>query len=246
MRIPRVFHSGVKIGEELELGRESFGHVVRVLRKSVGDAVIILDGVGGIYRGEILSIRASEESFRVRVASHDDQESYPTLPLGVAVGIPRGDGLDVAIRQASETGLEWIQPLITERTVARPRGRNKIERWQRIAIESAEQCRRHRPIEVREPLEWSVFLEGDAPVRHGWIAVPGAEHPAEGGFLEALRNRESCEVLIGPEGGFSTGETHAAIERGYQPLGFPTPVLRTPTAVIYLAAVASFFPGTDS
>jgi 16S rRNA (uracil1498-N3)-methyltransferase len=239
MRIPRVFHSGAKINTELELGRESFGHVVRVLRKTVGDTVLVLDGIGGVYRAEILSIVAENETLRVRVGAEDDQAAPPTLPLGVAVGVPRGDALELAIRQASETGLKWIQPLISERTVARPQGRNKIERWQRIALESAHQCRRHRPLEVFEPVQWSCFLDRDLGDARGWIAVPGADHPTECGLLDGVAGGSSCIVLIGPEGGFSSDEIHEAMGRGYRPLGFPTPVLRTPTAVIYLAAVAT-------
>jgi len=243
MRVPRVFHSRAQVDRELELGREAFGHVVRVLRKSAGDALLVLDGVGGVYRAEILRIESSSESLWIKVLEPAEETGAPvTLPLGIAVGIPRGDGMELAIRLASETGLSALQPLMTERTVPRPRGTNKVERWRRIATESAEQCRRLRPLEIPDPLEWKDFRDVAAEGgRRVWVALPGAPSAAEAGLLELLRTPEGDDglVLIGPEGGFSPVEIDESLERGFRPLGFPTPVMRTPTAVVYVAALAS-------
>ena len=49
----------------------------------------------------------------------------------------------------------------------------------------------------------------------------------------------NSSILVGPEGGFSPAEIDRALEAGFQPVGFPTPILRTPTAVAYLAALAA-------
>ena len=45
------------------------------------------------------------------------------------------------------------------------------------------------------------------------------------------------------EGGFTTDEVRAAREAGFRPLGFPTPILRTPTAIVLLAALGLVLAG---
>jgi 16S rRNA (uracil1498-N3)-methyltransferase len=75
-----------------------------------------------------------------------------------------------------------------------------------------------------------------------WLAQPGAELPplsdlaGEGALGPAL-------FLVGPEGGFSPAEVERALGAGACSIGFPTPVLRTPTAVVLIAALGVVLGG---
>ena len=153
----------------------------------------------------------------------------------------------MAIRWASEMGLARIVPILTRRcTVRIPLGEGaagKLERWRRIARESAEQCRRSVPLAVDAPCDFNALLARSALFEARWIAVPGGLDFEASGLLEALGSRGGeLLVVVGPEGGFDPEEIAAAQGSGLRPLGFPTPVLRTPTAVAYLAALASMAP----
>ncbi len=254
MRIPRLLIPQAVPGAALEAGPEAYQHLIRVLRRQVGDPVLVLNGAGGLFRGRIASSDEAGRSLRVEILE-EVRQAPPILPLGVAAAVPRGEGLEAGIRMASETGLARLQPLITARTVARPEGvSGKVRRWRRIAEESAKQCQRARPLEVLEPLSWKEFLQAD-PRRlpsepaspSGWMALPGGPPPRESGLFTALKKaREpqdppfpSLWVAIGPEGGFTPEEVGQALAAGLAPLGLPTPILRTATAIVYVSALAA-------
>ena len=83
------------------------------------------------------------------------------------------------------------------------------------------------------PIGHSAIALNTDPVPR-WIAVPGAALPE----LPALgQGEDEVFFAVGPEGGFTGEEVEAAARSGWTACGFPTPVLRTPTAVALIAAL---------
>lgn len=245
MRIPRVIVPGAAPRTSLELSSASFRHLVRVLRRNPGDALVVLDGKGGVFQAEVETVHPEREVLRVRVGEPLAAPPRAGTALSIGVGIPRGEGLEVALRWGSELGIERLIPLVTARgTVRAPEGEaaerwNKLERWRRIAREAAEQCRRASPLSVDRPTALADLLDRAAEFPSRWIAVPGGADLARSGLLEDLHSAGSLLVLVGPEGGFDPAELEAASAAGFEAVGFPTPVLRTATAVAYLGVLAS-------
>jgi len=105
----------------------------------------------------------------------------------------------------------------------------------KIAQEASKQCGRGAPLAVDRIESLESFVQAcRSPSK--WIAVPsGPERLAE----LLLRDGPLAEaaVLVGPEGGFTPEEVAKASRAGFEPLGLPTPVLRTPTAVALLGAL---------
>lgn len=246
MRAPRVFLEGAKPGSAAAIRGPMFHHLVRVLRRKEGDPLVVLDGKGGAFQASIAGLDRELSTLRVEVGEPLPEPAFQGKALTIALGIPRADGFEIALRWASEMGVRRLIPLLTERgTVRVPAGekgraQGKLGRWRRIALESAEQCRRPVPLEVGEPVALDDLFEG-AHTGSCWIALPGGGDLASSAFLESLRGSRESEVLVlvGPEGGFSPGEVSRALEAGFEPVGFPTFILRTPTAVAYLGALAS-------
>lgn len=247
MRVPRVFVGGARVGPRQVAGADVFQHLVVVLRRGAGDRVIVYDGDGASFDGAIAEVDRERRRVLIDITAAIQCASAPVVPLTVAVGVPKGDALEVALRIASEAGLAVLQPLITSRTVARVRPDSaKFTRWQRIATESSKQCGRAVPLTIRAPLHAEEFFALSLPAGRGWIALPGAPLPEDSGLLEAFAARavdgSELFVAIGPEGGFTPAEVDRALAAGFSPVGFPTPTLRTPTAVAYVAALGSLTP----
>ncbi len=240
MRTPRVYLPEARTGRTVALGAEDALHLVKVLRRGVGDLVEIVGTGDDVLSGKIESVEASGEAVSARISVGDPIESVaPILPWTIAVAPVKDKRLDLAIRQASELGLEALIPLDCERGEVRKKD-GKAPRWERIARESAKQCGRARPMEVRESRSVRDLLTGpNESFECVWIAAPGASPPSDDAFRAEDGSLRSALFLIGPEGGFSDREISASCELGARPIGFPTPVLRTPTAVALVAALGA-------
>ena len=129
-------------------------------------------------------------------------------------------------------------PLVSERgQVALDAGSGKIERWRRIALESAKQCGRGSLLDIREPASIGELLEAEKG-RDVWIAHPDGSEPSCDDFL-GPDGLCAALFLVGPEGGFSASEIALCQESGGRLISFPIPVMRTPVAVMMIGALGA-------
>jgi len=260
VRVPRVYVSRLAGRAEVSLPTEEGHHLVTVLRRGAGDPVVIVSEDGGLYRGHIASARPGAP---VAVTVEGPVDGLlDGIPWTVAAALTKGESPELAVRMASELGLEGFLPIITERTAVRWDARSrKLERLERIARESAKQCGRDRPLCLEPPMGFDACLSrwsagqllagkrsGEGPPARGWIADPAGSLRVED--LAAGRGKGTGGLppalfLVGPEGGFSPGEIARAQAAGFGLLGFPTPVLRAPTAVALIAALGLVLGGPE-
>ncbi len=242
MRIPRAFFDGTASpGDVLELSAREAIHIVRVLRRRVGDRVVLVSHSGDIFDAEIIeAVEGPPLVVKVRVARRADADLPPILPWTLGLALVKSDAFELALRMASELGMLRVTALITCRSIVRPREglqgfEKKAERWRSIAEDAAKQCGRGAPLEIAGPLTFDSFVR-DSVCAKRWIAIPsGPVRLSE--IVGAGSELPESEFLLGPEGGFTPREVARAREAAFEPLGLPTPVLRTPTAVALIAAL---------
>ena len=251
MRTPRVFNpDAVSTGERIELPSGEGRHLSRVLRRRVGDAVQLLTPIGKAFVCRIADI-AGDGRVTVEVGrevSRDELSVHRACGIAVTLGLAvvRGQAFELALRMATELGVHAVVPLFTARTVVRwDEPAQKRQRYERIAREAAKQCGRLEPLRLEDGVKFRSWLEGSVTTWERtsvprWIAVPGASLP----HLPRDLGPQGSEVLfaVGPEGGFTEEEVRAALASGWTACGFPTPVLRTPTAVALIAALGLLWP----
>src|SRR6185295_16110244 len=126
-----------------------------VLRLSTGAELELFDDAGRVARGEIV---ATEPLVRVRVGEVGTVR-HSTRAVTIASAVPKGERADWMIEKLSELGCERFVPLATARSVVLPEGKNKRERWIRIATESAKQSRRAGVMRIDELTAVKAFLE---------------------------------------------------------------------------------------
>lgn len=215
------------------------GHAVRVLRLKVGDAVELFDGSGGLVRAEITEIN------RKAVICQPDHASLTRTPahgrsIVIAAPAAKADAAAVMVDMLSQLGAaRWI-PMICERSVVDPREK-KLEKWRRLAIESAKQCGRLHVMAIDEPTGFEQVLQRDADHRR-MMLPPGRGEATPGSGLRCQteptsRDTSQLLLLIGPEGGFADTEIAAATEAGFLPLTLGDHVLRIETAAVVAATV---------
>ena len=217
---------------------------MKVLRRQPGDEVLVTVPGEGVFRALVEEVAEGGDRVVLRVGERL-QEFQPTVvPWTVAVALVKGSGMDAAVRLASELGLESLVPLLSDRSQIRGAESGRPERWSRIALEAAKQCGRHEPLRVEAPWRLGDLLEASRGEAQ-WIARPGFALPPAAALVKGGAVRPAL-FLVGPEGGFSDDELRAAESAGARPIGFPTPVLRTTTAVVLIAALGVLLGGSGS
>lgn len=229
---------------EMRLTGEEAHHCLRVMRKGVGDTLVVFDGEGRWAEGVIDSVDGGEVWVRL---SKEGRDEVRRPQVGLCVAVPKGKNMELIVQKAVELGVAEIQPLVSERTVVRLGGKDlarKREKWQRVALEACKQCGQNVLPQVRAPREFGEWLAG----RDG--EVPGLMASlADGarGFREVLTGfaavPAAVEMLIGPEGDFSAAETAAALEAGFRPVTLGEIVLRVETAALYCVGALRFWWG---
>ena len=231
MSLPRFYcPPPLPSGAALELPPEAARHAHRVLRLRVNDPVQVFDGEGNAFDAKIGEIGGK------RVLLHELQtcmaEAESPLRITLAQAMCSSEKMDWVVQKATELGAVEIQPVQTQRSVAKlsnERAEKRTVHWRNVTIAACEQCGRNVLPQVRAPMELSAWL---AEMR----SRAGAKFILQPEGSTALHKQPQPQgnvvLLIGPEGGFSEDEIKMAHLAGFTPVRLGKRVLRTETAAM--------------
>jgi len=205
---PRAYAPDATEGAEILLPEEEGAHLTRVLRLGPGDAVRVFDGRGAAFAAEILEARRA--SVRLRVGHPEEAAAESPVAFIVAPSLVKGDGFDEIVRDAVMMGAAVVRPVLTERTVARPRDA-MADRWHRLALAATKQSGRAVLPRVDAPVTLDQLLASDASAARVVFVEPSADVLAVDPLT--LAAPASALVLLGPEGGWSPAELQLFKER---------------------------------
>lgn len=211
---------------ELSLEADQSRYLLSVMRRAVGDELLVFNGRDGEWRAHIAE--TGKKGVKLRLAALErPQTAGPDLDLVVA--LVKRARLETIVEKAAELGARRVRLAITERTQA---DHAKVARLAAIAAEAAEQTGRLDVPQILEPLRLDRLLDGwEAGRRLLFCDEAGDAAPA----LEALRGAPAGPwgILIGPEGGFSPSERERLRALDYAtPAGLGPRILRADTAAI--------------
>jgi 16S rRNA (uracil1498-N3)-methyltransferase len=205
-------------------------HAARVLRLREGDPVQIFDGLGNERHGVIAELGGKRVVVGNLTAVDSDRES--PLKLMLAQALASSEKMDWVIQKATELGVTEIQPIDTERSVARlsaERTTKRLEHWQQVAISACEQCGRNVLPQIHAPLDIMVWLQQMQKLADAkFILLP----QGAASLHAQAKPQGRVALLIGAEGGFTQAESEAALRCGFTPIRMGARVLRTETAAI--------------
>ncbi len=222
------------VGDRVELDVEEARHLTRVLRVHEGELVILFDGRGEEALARVDAV--GKHGAGVRIEERYPRRGMPAVEIRLAVALPRAGGKDDLLRRVIEVGVSEIQPIITERSVARPdrhTSERRAERRRRIALAAMKQCRRNVFPVWNDPI-----LLSDLSLGEGELGVFGSvmASSASPSRWESMHpNAERVCVVVGPEGGLTPEEEQAQRARGFEPVRLGATVLRVETAAVGLA-----------
>jgi len=215
-----------------------------VLRLRPGDTVLLFDDGGNEHEGVVTAMKPTHATVTLTRSYKPARES--PLAITLAQAIPKGARMDLAVEKATELGVSRIIPFTSRYTAVRePKmvGRDKLQRWRRIALAAAKQSGRTVVPEVAVPCSWPEVIASAQQCAARLILDPARRERL--GCNPPIPSLDSKEVLvaIGPEGGFSQEETAQAEAAGFRPVTLGARILRSETAGIVAVAACELWWG---
>lgn len=228
MRISRLYVAmPLALDAMIELDEGSAHYLRTVLRLKKGQLIILFNGEGGEYQGELIEV--SRRRVVIELHSFLERNVESELCVHLGLGISRGNRMDIAVQKSVELGVSRITPLQTERCVVQINAHkvaNKVGHWQQISKSASEQSGRTLMPTVEDVDVLEVWLSRQSGLR--LFLDPFASQT-----LQELQPVDSkVTVLAGPEGGFSDQEREMAREAGFVPVQLGPRILRTETAAL--------------
>lgn len=233
--MPRFYVDPSRIGgAEIILGDGEYNHIKNVLRKQVGDTLLICDGEGMEYSCEVAQFRDGEVVLTILERRAGNTE----LPMKISLfqGLPKKDKLEFIIEKSVELGAYSVVPVACSRSVAKledeKKEAKKLTRWNAIAEAAAKQSGRGIVPKVEGLLSFRKAIQY-AKENYDVILIPyenaeGMRYTEQ--VISELREGISVAVFIGPEGGFSPEEIALAMENDAKIISLGRRILRTETA----------------
>lgn len=205
-------------------------HLAQVLRAQVGDSVTLFNGRGSEATAEIEQL--SRKTVRLRVMDVTAEPAIKPL-ITLATAIPKGDRFRWLVEKAAELGVARLIPLVTARSVVKP-GAGKLDKMRQTAVAAAKQCGSRYLLQIEEAMSWSEFVDAQHENPSVYVAHPGGDSLP--GALPEADADFPVVLVIGPEGGFTDGETAEAVQRGARLVSLGANLLRIETAAVAFAA----------
>jgi 16S rRNA (uracil1498-N3)-methyltransferase len=220
----------VLVGEHAE-------HLVRVLRARLGQEFDIATGTL-VRRGRVVSISADRVEFDLA----EEIDVAPPVQITLLLSIFKFDRMEWAIEKCTELGVARIIPVIARRTDSHlaAAANKRVERWQRIALQSAEQSRRLTPPEILEPCKLTDALKTAVLNNPGSLKIVLSESEDQillGDTVGANMIEGHAILAVGPEGGWTDDELESFQKGGWTSASLGSTILRAETAAIAAAAV---------
>ena len=210
--------------QSVPLNKDQAHYIFSVMRKSIGETILIFDGNNGEWEASIEEI--SKKSGVLFCIKQTKPQIMPP-DLWLFFSPLKKVRTDFIVEKATELGVAKIIPVQTEHTNA---DRIKLSRLSAHAIEAAEQCGGTYIPKIEELQKIKEVLENFPPNRR--LLFCDEKLQASEVNLENLK-KGKWAILVGPEGGFSE------IERNYLKglkftfsIGLGPRILRADTAAV--------------
>ena len=197
-------------GLHARLAEDEARHLSQVLRLGAGDEIAVFDGMGREFRGRI--VRVGRDGAEVLLTEEVLASPEPSVRVTLAQAAIKGEKMDDVVRDATMMGVAAIEPLVSEHTVAHLRPGHAPDRWRRIAIASAKQCRRAVVPAIGPGSTFADWLPQDRAGMRLLLVEPSAAVEGHPVSTVGSTRPASASLMVGPEGGWTPSEIDAAAD----------------------------------
>lgn len=209
-------------------------HLVSVLRAREKDRLVATDGAGSELTLEVVGLRPLE----VRAIGTLRRVERVGGRIRVMQALIKSNPWELLLEKLTEVGVDEVVPVYTDRTVVEvppAKLQARMQRWEKIIQQACQQSERAWYPELHVPLSFEDALRMPAD-RREYFGTP-REHPAG---EDLWKGHAALTFWSGPEGGLTSKEEDALMQRGATGISLGPYVLRAETAAITAAAIARY------
>ncbi len=212
-------------------------HIVDVLRLSLEDEIIAsCEEIN--YFTKINNI--DDEKVTLKIYEKSSGNNEPKINITLFQGLAKGDKMDFITQKGTEIGIKSFYGVQMERSVVKAKDRkwidSKLKRYNKISEEASKQCKRDHIPEFKDIISFNEMVKMLKESEN--ILIP-YESEGDNKIKDVLKKVDGKDVniIIGPEGGFSSEEINRLKEIGGLTLSLSNRIFRTETAGLVASTI---------
>lgn len=234
--MPVFFISSTSIhGKTITFCDPLYTHLCKSLRIRTGQILRVRDDQRQQYT--IIINKVSKISLTGEIQNTLDGPPLQKPTVTLVQSILKPDHMTWSIQKATELGVNSIVPIITERVQSRS-GHSLMkhyrERWQKIALEAAQQSERWDIPHILQAQPFTDFLQDMSPTHLNFLLSEREESETSSpiSFKQPINTWSNVVMAVGPEGGWSQKEIQKAEKAGFRKITLGGKLLRSETATV--------------
>jgi 16S rRNA (uracil1498-N3)-methyltransferase len=236
LRMLRVPISPLHVGS-IQLDKTTSHYLVDVHRARAGTEFVAFDAEAALQARACVVVANSRAAI-CRVDNVETATAVPSHRLALVQAISKGARVDQVVRDATALDVTEIWVAATQHSAA-PNAMEmsgRLERWRKIAVESARQCERGNIPRIHGLISFENALQQLSTITGPRLVLsPNASAALWEGSDSA--SYDSAALVIGPEGGLSEQECSLARELGFREVRLGQRVLKTEVAAVVALSV---------
>ena len=226
MRIPRIYYPDeLRENSKINLTAKGLNHL-RVLKLKVGNKVEIFNGKGKVSIGVIENLGRDELLINLNEKITQEKAISPEINLGVS----NIRNFDKVVKDSSQMGVTSLTSLVTSRTKQRNLKEEKVKRWNSISSSSCEQS----------GLNWIPKISQMKIEK--WVENSNNEskyflNPRSKLFIGDIEEFSAIDLVIGPEGGFSSEEESLLAQKNFIGINCGNLIIKTESMPIVVLSM---------
>ena len=233
MEIKRFFTDEKIVKDKVVVKGAEFYHAYKVLRLKSGFKIILCDGSGYDFYGEIENFQ--KDGFTVRITDKVKNERENPYSLHLYQACPKKNIAEFIVQKAVELGYNEINFFNSDYTENKD---YSFDRFEKIAKDASKQCQRAYLTKINPITDFDEIIQ---KIKDYDIVIYANEREKNKKINETdLKGKFKIAVIIGSEGGFSTKEEEKIIASGANSITLGKRILRVDTAFITTTALIDY------
>lgn len=230
--LPNLLELGILLVES----SQEIHYLVKVMRKKIGDQVLLFNSSNGEYLAEFKSISNKNILFelieKTREAEQEREINLIFAPI-------KQNRMMFLLEKATELGVSTLIPIETQHSVV---DKINLTKWQIYIKEAAEQCTRISLPKINNLRKLHYLIEQWDPNNPIILCNEKENNLSLSDHLKSYNTSTPITIMIGPEGGFSKEELQYLNSFDFiKSVHLGSRILRAETSALAALAIANAY-----